>query len=362
MAGNYGYAHSARVIGADAGTGGFYLESVALARTSKWGPVVSCVPGVEVGDRVVLISTGTSRDNLVIIGKMGDQFPEIPDIEGLQEALDALQDDIDLRALLTDPRFTDARTPTAHAASHAVAGSDPLTPAAIGALASALRGAANGVASLGADTKVPFAELPTGAGSANVAVGNHTHDLIPIVCTSGTRPSSPSLGQIIFEDDTDYLWVWRGVWQFISGPERHWRWDRTTTSCTSGLDTLIAWTSRTTVAATENSSSRLTPGAGRFQVEVSLRYPSGGTGGTEAFAGVRRYNSSNVLQEVAALSFGSTSGGGATGHFSGEMVCAAGDYLEVWAFQASGVAKTPEDGPFVNNGYTKFQGRFLRPD
>jgi hypothetical protein len=33
----------------------------------------------------------------------------------------------------TDPRLTNARTPTAHAASHAAAGADPVTPAAIGA-------------------------------------------------------------------------------------------------------------------------------------------------------------------------------------------------------------------------------------
>lgn len=33
----------------------------------------------------------------------------------------------------TDPRLSDSRTPTAHAASHAAAGSDPVTPAAIGA-------------------------------------------------------------------------------------------------------------------------------------------------------------------------------------------------------------------------------------
>ncbi|MEU5608461.1 hypothetical protein AB0H03_06835 [Streptomyces sparsogenes] len=39
---------------------------------------------------------------------------------------------------LTDPRLADARTPTTHASSHASGGSDPLTPAAIGALTQAL--------------------------------------------------------------------------------------------------------------------------------------------------------------------------------------------------------------------------------
>jgi hypothetical protein len=36
---------------------------------------------------------------------------------------------------LTDPRLTNSRTPTSHASSHASAGSDPVTPASIGALA-----------------------------------------------------------------------------------------------------------------------------------------------------------------------------------------------------------------------------------
>ena len=69
-----------------------------------------------------------------------------------------------------DSRFTDARTPTAHAASHASGGSDPVTPAAIGALTqttgdgryllATARAAANGVASLDGTTKVPSAQIP----------------------------------------------------------------------------------------------------------------------------------------------------------------------------------------------------------
>ncbi|MFD5184018.1 hypothetical protein ACFWMQ_15680 [Streptomyces sp. NPDC058372] len=48
----------------------------------------------------------------------------------------------------------------AHAATHATGGSDTLTPAQIGALTATARGAANGVASLGADTRLPATQAP----------------------------------------------------------------------------------------------------------------------------------------------------------------------------------------------------------
>ncbi|HZP15568.1 MAG TPA: hypothetical protein VFA96_07085 [Nocardioides sp.] len=47
-----------------------------------------------------------------------------------------------------DATTTNARTPTAHASTHATGGSDVLTPAAIGAVATSAAGAANGVATL----------------------------------------------------------------------------------------------------------------------------------------------------------------------------------------------------------------------
>ncbi|MFE6412531.1 hypothetical protein ACFVOR_36990 [Streptomyces sp. NPDC057837] len=61
-------------------------------------------------------------------GPQGDPGPAGPQPElGAAGA----GDDVALRS--TDPTTTNARTPTAHAASHATNGSDPLTPAAIGA-------------------------------------------------------------------------------------------------------------------------------------------------------------------------------------------------------------------------------------
>jgi hypothetical protein len=85
--GDYGYLHLGRVLKQDDATGGYMLESVGLASTSKWGPTPSCVPGLAKGDRVILGATGASRDNLVVIAKVGADFVGIDDIDGLVTAL-----------------------------------------------------------------------------------------------------------------------------------------------------------------------------------------------------------------------------------------------------------------------------------
>jgi hypothetical protein len=95
----YGYLHRGRIISADPATGGFNLQSVGLARTSRWGPVQSTVPGLAVGDRVILGATGTSRDELVIIAKVGATFPAIGNIPGLQVALDSKADDSEITTI-----------------------------------------------------------------------------------------------------------------------------------------------------------------------------------------------------------------------------------------------------------------------
>ena len=66
-----------------------------------------------------------------------------------------------------------------------------------------------------------------------------------IVCTSGTRPSSPVEGMVIYETDTDNLKVWDGAaWQTIAGPAA-WStfattWTAVTTNPTIGNGTITA--------------------------------------------------------------------------------------------------------------------------
>lgn len=99
---DYGYLHLGRVLRQDSASGGWFLESVGLARTSRWGPVASCVPGLAAGDRVVLGAKGTSRDDLVILAKVGASFPTMSDIDGLNAALAAKADQSSLNTTNTN--------------------------------------------------------------------------------------------------------------------------------------------------------------------------------------------------------------------------------------------------------------------
>ena len=60
----------------------------------------------------------------------------------------------------TERKNWDGKAAGKHASQHGANGSDPITPDAIGAIASTEKGTADGVASLGADGKVPASQLP----------------------------------------------------------------------------------------------------------------------------------------------------------------------------------------------------------
>lgn len=107
--GEYGNLHLGRIISYDEESGGYFLKSVSLARGSRWGPVESCVPGLLVDDRVVLGATGTTRDDLKILAKVGAAYPDIVDIPGLVAALAAKADDTEITAINAELVVQDGR-------------------------------------------------------------------------------------------------------------------------------------------------------------------------------------------------------------------------------------------------------------
>ena len=97
--------------------------------------VTGSPPGIKVSgsgsEIIVKVTTGSGggggvTDHSLLSGRsLADQHP-IGAVTGLQGALDG-------KVSTSDQRLSDARTPTAHKASHATGGTDPLTAADIGA-------------------------------------------------------------------------------------------------------------------------------------------------------------------------------------------------------------------------------------
>lgn len=150
----YGYLHSARVHSVDEATGGIFLTGVPLAPTSRWGPVPTCVIGLQPGDRVIAAALGTSRDALIVIAKRGDRMPDIGDIPGLTEALDELDDRLDAVEPTVAGHTTAIATNTAAIAAN--------TTAIAGKVSTSAVGQPGGVGSLDGTGKQPSAEVNAG--------------------------------------------------------------------------------------------------------------------------------------------------------------------------------------------------------
>lgn len=112
---------------------GIYVELADVAPGYEFGPCLDTVGGLVKGDRVVTQALASDRDTLVVTGLIGGRDTGVVDLEpyvtdeDLTTALvpyaedvdltalgDALADALDLKVDTSDPRLTDARTPTAH--------------------------------------------------------------------------------------------------------------------------------------------------------------------------------------------------------------------------------------------------------
>jgi hypothetical protein len=82
-----GYAYPARVVALD--PAGPIVVVPLLAQTARWGPMPTAVPNLAVGEQVVVMSLGTSRDQLYIVARLPGRAPTVAEIPGLAATLDA---------------------------------------------------------------------------------------------------------------------------------------------------------------------------------------------------------------------------------------------------------------------------------
>lgn len=138
----YGYAHRGSVVGPSELDGYWMVRCSAINPARPVGPYASTVPDLAVDDRVLLTQIGTSRDDLVITGKLppapwGSHLPiDIADVSGLQAALD-------LKAALASPTFTGV--PAAPTAAPGTNTTQLANTAFVAAAITALIGTAPGV-------------------------------------------------------------------------------------------------------------------------------------------------------------------------------------------------------------------------
>lgn len=110
----YGYAHRGSVVGPSELDGYWMVRCSAVNPLRPIGPYASTVPDLAIDDRVLLTQIGTSRDDLVITGKLpavpwDANLPiDIGDVTGLQAALDARATDAELSAAVAVLNAADA--------------------------------------------------------------------------------------------------------------------------------------------------------------------------------------------------------------------------------------------------------------
>lgn len=166
---------------------------------------------------------------------------------------------------------------------------------------------------------------------------------VVVVCTSGTRPSSPTDGRMIYETDTDRLMVHDGSdWRELSmtNAPRAQVSRSTTQSIPDGVQTTMTWQevdydNRGMWSA--GSPSRLTVPAGMggiYFCTATLEYAANSSG-TRTVALLRN---GNVIGRSIQQNTGS--GQAARVFYAREVVAAPGDYFEISAYQNSGTSLT----------------------
>lgn len=87
--GDWGVIHRATVLSVD--TTGVTVEIPNLAPGGAWGPIATAVPDLAVDEQVLVAQISTSRDTLIVIGRVPGRAAGISEIPNLTATITALQ-------------------------------------------------------------------------------------------------------------------------------------------------------------------------------------------------------------------------------------------------------------------------------
>lgn len=87
--GEYGICHRALV--REVGANGVIVEIPTLAPGAAWGPIPSVVPDLAEDEQVLVAQISTSRDTLVVVGRIPGRAPTIAEIVNLASTITTLQ-------------------------------------------------------------------------------------------------------------------------------------------------------------------------------------------------------------------------------------------------------------------------------
>lgn len=117
--GNWGVIHRATVTSVE--DTGVIVEIPALAVGGIWGPIPSAVPNLAVDEAVLVGQISTSRDTLIVIGRVPGRAPTVSEIPDLTTTIAALQAADTAQVMAINAHTTRLNTDEANIASNTAA-------------------------------------------------------------------------------------------------------------------------------------------------------------------------------------------------------------------------------------------------
>ncbi|MEV0151581.1 MULTISPECIES: hypothetical protein [unclassified Nonomuraea] len=191
---------------------------------------------------------------------------------------------------------------------------------------------------------MPYKTFTAGEILTAADVMTYLMNQVVVVCTSGTRPSSPAEGRVIYETDTDRMMIWDGTaWAeaLINSTSRPCcgvtrATDQAVGTGTTGI--LVSWSTEnydvgnmTTGSGTTLATIPANRG-GKYLISAAIAFTANGTGTRTVLVNVS--GNTRVRQSAAAAG----SGNPTRVSVSTIQTCASGDTITIGVFQDSGAS------------------------